>query len=77
MLTQGRAVTVRDASWRVRLLRFIRDFGLYPGIVFMLPGGSFLALSVWMLRHRTWLAARMRRVLSAILAFAVGFFFPS
>jgi len=76
MLTQESAVTARDASWRVRLLRFTRTFGPYPGIVLLLPGGSLFALSFWMFRHRTWLAARMRRVLSALLAFAVGCIFP-
>jgi len=76
MLTQESAVTARDASWRVRLLRFIRNLGSYAAIVLLLPGGSLFALSFWMFRHRTWLAARMRRVLSAILAFAVGCIFP-
>ena len=47
--------------------------------VFVRDGFSFWAFllgPLWMLRHRMWLAARMRRVLSAILAFAVGFIFP-
>jgi hypothetical protein len=76
MLTQESAVTARDASWRVRLVRLIRNFGSYAGIVLLLPGGSLFALSFWMFRHRTWLAARMRRVLSAVLAFGVGLIFP-
>ena len=60
----------------VRLVRSIRELGAYPAIALMLPGGTLIALSLWMLRHRTWLAARARRGLAALLAFAVGLIFP-
>jgi len=36
MLTQESAVTARDASWRVRLLRFTRNLGSYAAIVLLL-----------------------------------------
>lgn len=65
-----------SSSWRVRLLRSIRGLGSYPAIVLLLPGGSLLALSLWTLRHRAWLVARARRVISAILAFGVALIFP-
>jgi hypothetical protein len=42
----------------------------------MLPGGTLIALSLWMWRHRIWLAARARHGLAALLAFAVGLVFP-
>lgn len=71
---QGDAVTARGASWRVHLAHPIRALG-YPAIVLMVPGGSLIALTVWMLRHRTWFAARMRRGLAAILAFCIGLSF--
>jgi hypothetical protein len=63
-------------SWRVRLLRPIRELGLYPTIVLLLPGGSLIALALWMLRHRTWLVTRTRQVLAAMLAFGAGLLFP-
>jgi len=74
--TQEDAVTVRGTSWRIRVLRSIRELGSYTAIVLILPGGSLIALTLWMLRHRTWLAARARRGLAAILAFGVGLIFP-
>jgi hypothetical protein len=55
----------------------MRELGSYAAIVLMLPGGSLIALTLWMLRHRTWLAARTRRALSAMLAFCVGLIFPA
>jgi hypothetical protein len=66
----------RGPSWRVRLARPIRELRSYPAIVLILPGGSLIALTLWMVRHRTWLAARARRDLAALLAFAVGLIFP-
>jgi hypothetical protein len=73
---QEDAVTTSGTSWRVRVLRPIRELGLYPAIVLILPGGSLIALALWMLRHRTWLAARTRQVLAAMLAFGAGLLFP-
>ena len=66
----------KDSSWKARLGRSMRELGAYSGIVLILPGGSLIALSVWMLRHRAWLAARTRRGLAAILAFCVGLIIP-
>jgi hypothetical protein len=76
MRTQEDAVTARGTSWRIRLARPIRELGSYTAIVLMLPGGSLIAVTLWMLRHRTWLAARTRRGLAAMLAFCVGLLFP-
>jgi hypothetical protein len=76
MLTREDAVTVRGPSWRARLLRSMRELGSYSAIVSILPGGSLIALALWMLRHRAWVAARTRRGLAAILAFGVGLIFP-
>lgn len=63
-------------SWKARLARPIRELGSYSAIVLIVPGGSLIALSMWMLRHRTWLAARTRRLLAALLAFCAGLIFP-
>jgi hypothetical protein len=72
MRTQEDFVTARLRSWRARLPRSIRNLASQPAIVLLLPGGSLLALSLWILRHRVWLAARVRRTLAAILAFGAG-----
>jgi hypothetical protein len=48
---------------------------MYAAIGLMVPGGSLFALSLWVLRHRTWLAARARQGLAAMLALAMGRFF--
>lgn len=77
MRTEEPAVTAGSRSWRVRLTRPMRELGSYAAIALMLPGGSLIALTLWMLRHRTWLAARTRRGLSAMLEFfASGSSFP-
>ena len=73
MRTQEDVVMRASPSWKVRLLRSIRELGSHSAIVAMLPGSSLLALSLLMLRHRAWLAAHARRVLSGIVAFGVGF----
>jgi hypothetical protein len=54
----------------------MRELQSYAAIVLIIPGGSLIALSLWMFRHRTWLATRARRGLAALLAFAVGLIFP-
>ena len=76
MRTEGDALTARGTSWTARVARSIRQLGSYTAIVVMLPGGSLIALAIWTLRHRTWLAARARRGLTAILAFGLGLIFP-
>jgi hypothetical protein len=63
-------------GWKVRLARPIRELRTYAAIALIIPGGSLIALSLWMFRHRTWLAARARRGLAALLASAVGLIFP-
>jgi len=62
--------------WKVRLARPMRELRSYAAIVLIIPGGSLIALSVWMFRHRTWLASRARRGLAALLVFTVGLIFP-
>ena len=76
MRTQEDSVTARATSWRARLARSIRELGSYTAIVVMLPGGTLIALTLLTLRHRTWLAARARRGVAAILAFGVSLIFP-
>jgi hypothetical protein len=58
------------------LARRIRELGPYAATALLLPGGSLIALSLCMLRHRTWLAARARRGLSAVWTAGVRLIFP-
>jgi hypothetical protein len=44
---------------------------IVPNLV-TLPGGALIALVVLTLQHRVWIAARVRRTLAAVLAFASG-----
>jgi len=39
----------------------LRSLGPYAAIELLLPGGSLIALSLWAYRHRSELAARLRR----------------
>jgi len=40
------------------------------------PGGNLISLALWMLQHRTWLAARALRGLSTAWTAAVRLIFP-
>ena len=78
--TRNDALTAtRGSRWKVRLDRLarpIRELGWYAAIALILPGGNLIALSLWMLRHRTWLATRARQGLSAVWTAGVRLIFP-
>jgi hypothetical protein len=40
-----------------RLGRSAREIGPYAALAVLLPGGTLIAGLIWMLRHRSWLAA--------------------
>jgi hypothetical protein len=61
-------VTTAQSSWIARLAILMRSFGPYAAIELLLPGGSLIALSLWLFRHREELAARMRRALAGLTA---------
>jgi hypothetical protein len=64
------------SCWKVRLAGPMRELGSYAAIALTLPGGNLIALSLWTLRHRAWLAARARRGLSAVWTAGVRLIFP-
>jgi hypothetical protein len=76
MCTREDGVTAKSPSWWVRLRHSIRALMPYAAIVLILPGGGVIPLAVWVWRHRSWLAARARRGLTALVALAVGLIFP-
>jgi len=61
-------VTTAQSSWIARLATLTRSFGPYAAIELLLPGGSLIALSLWLFRHREEIAARMRRALAGLTA---------
>ena len=48
-------------NWIIRLAGGLRALGPYAAIELLLPGGSLIALALWAFRHRSQLAARLRR----------------
>jgi hypothetical protein len=66
----------RGSRWKVRLAGPIRELGSYAAIALIPSGGNLIALSLWMLRHRTWFAARARRGLNAAWTAGVRLIFP-
>jgi hypothetical protein len=51
-----------------RLAKTIRDLGPYAAIVLVLPGGSLIALAVWIFKSRAIVAAPLRRLLVFVAA---------
>jgi hypothetical protein len=49
--------------------------GTYGAIVLILRGGSLISVALWVLQHRSWLAARARRDLGAAWTAAVRLIF--
>jgi hypothetical protein len=48
-------------NWTIRLGRALHTLGPYAAIELVVPGGSLIVLSLWAIRHRSWLAAYARR----------------
>jgi hypothetical protein len=40
------------STWIVRLFGLLRSVGPYAAIELVLPGGSLIALAIWLYRHR-------------------------
>ena len=45
-----------------------RELGLYAAVALIVPGGSLIALALWIFRNRESLAARIRDALSRLAA---------
>ena len=61
-------MTTAQSSWIARFATLMRSFGPYAAIELLMPGGSLIALSLWIFRHREVLAARVRRALAGLTA---------
>jgi hypothetical protein len=65
-------VKTAQSSWIARLATLMRSFGPYAAIELLLPGGSLIALSLWIFRHREELAAHLRLALAGLPAFCAS-----
>lgn len=68
--------SLKSEKLRARLEVWIRAVGSYAAMALVLPGGSLIALSLLAFRYRTWLVARVRRTVTAMLAFTAGIIRP-
>jgi hypothetical protein len=48
-------------NWMVRLAGALRALGPYAAIELLVPGGTLIALALWVFRNRSALIARARR----------------
>lgn len=55
-------------NWIDRLWTLGRAYGAYVAIEVLLPGGSLIALTLWIFRNRERVAARVRRAVTRIAA---------
>ena len=49
------------------LTRVWRELGPYAAIALLLPGGTLIVVSLWILHHRPWLFAQVRRGFAIVL----------
>jgi hypothetical protein len=59
-----------------RLASSMRGLGPYAVIGLLLPGGSLIALCLWLMRHRSWTALERRRILVMVVALPGMLIFP-
>ena len=53
----------------------LRELGPYAAIGLVVPGGSLIALAMWIYRHRAHTARHLSRVLVIVLALAAALVF--
>jgi len=59
---------VARVNWISGVTRALRELGPYAAMALLLPGGTLIVVSLWILQHRPWLFARARRGLAIVLA---------
>ena len=62
---------VSPNSWKSRLTTAVRELGPYAAIGLALPGGTLILASLWAVRHRRWLAAHARAMLTIVLVLGI------
>jgi hypothetical protein len=64
-------------NWILRLATPVRALGPYAAVELLIPGGSLIALSMLAFRHRAWLTASVRRLLTRLVALGADFIAPA
>ena len=59
---------VARLKWINGLTRAWRELGPYAAIALLLPGGTLIVVSLWILQYRPWLFTHARRGLAVVLA---------
>jgi len=59
-----------------RLANTVRELGPYAAIALILPGGSLIALGLWILRRRARIVASLPRLLVIVAALGVALIVP-
>lgn len=72
-----RALRMAGMKPLAELAARIRELGPYAVIWLLLPGGSLIALSMWVMRHRAWTAIQRRRILVAVAVLSGILLFPT
>jgi hypothetical protein len=54
----------------------MRELGPYAAVALIVPGGSLIALGMWVFRHRAVAAQHLGRVLVVVAAMAVALVYP-
>ena len=49
---RDRAMSPSPLNWKSRVATALREFGAYAAIALVVPGGTLIALSAWVIRHR-------------------------
>ncbi len=49
---RDRAMSPSPLNWKSRVANLLREFGAYAAIALVVPGGTLIALSAWVIRHR-------------------------
>jgi len=55
----------------------IRALGPYAAMGLLLPGGSLIALFVWVMQHRAWTAIQRRRMLIVVAIVSGMLIYPT
>jgi len=59
---------VRRVNWISGLTTALRELAPYAALALQLPGGTLIVASLWILQHRPWFFAHVRRGLAIVLA---------
>jgi hypothetical protein len=59
---------VTRVNWMSGVTTAWRELGPYAAVALLLPGGTLIVVSLWILQHRVWFFTHVRRGLAIVLA---------